>query len=264
MFKKIIYEAIKYCNNDLKERYGFDIDYSGATLCSCFIFGNLLYVLNLGDCKIVLGSYNMNFNIWKSKLITKMHNPDVISENKRILAHKGRIEKLKNEFGEEYGSSLVFDKDPDLQIPGLPMSRTIGDIASLKLGITYEPDLDIYEIFSNDKILICGSDGFWKFINEKDAIDFVGKYYEAKVSCEEAGKNLIELVKNNKKLKKYSNDGISEEVENTGRHKLKKNTIHNNWQVENRKQFNKREKEKNKMYVQGEDITCMILYLETE
>ena len=264
LFKKIIYEAIYYCNNDLKEIYKLDIDNSGATLCSCFIFGNVLYILNLGDCKIVLGSHNVKLNIWKSKLITKMHIPDVISENKRIIAHKGRIEKYKNEYGEEYGPSRVFDKDPESQTPGIPITRTIGDIASFKLGIIYEPNLEIYEIFSNDKILICGSDGFWKYINEKDAIDFVGKFYENKVPCEEAGKKLIELVKNNKILQKYSNDEIDEETENLGRNKMKKIIVNHNWEVEKLNQYNRREKERNKMYLQGEDITCMIVYLETE
>ena len=50
---------------------------------------------------------------------------------------------MKTINGEEYGPFRVFEKDSDL-VPGLAMTRSIGDEKAKKIGVTYEPEIFVY------------------------------------------------------------------------------------------------------------------------
>ena len=149
-----IHEALSYSHKDLIKRYNIEIKNSGTTLCSAFILGNILYIINVGDSRAILGTYYNKVNIWKVKQLSVDHKPKDSKESKRILLYNGRVDKLKNEYGEEYGPYRVFEKESDSIYPGLATSRTIGDDDAKKLGVVFEPDLFRYELKENDKIII--------------------------------------------------------------------------------------------------------------
>ena len=65
------------------------------------------------------------------------HEPSSPNENRRIIQNNGRIDKLKNEFGEEVGELRVFEKDLDSLKPGLSITRSIGDDMAKKIGVIY-------------------------------------------------------------------------------------------------------------------------------
>ena len=142
----LLFESIHLSRNDLVQRYKIDIEYSGTTLCSGFLVGNKLYIVNVGDSRAVMGVFNNKGNTWKSKQLSIDHEPSSINENKRIIQNNGRIDRLKNEYGEEYGELRVFEKDIESLKPGLSMTRSIGDEAALKIGVIYEPELFEYEL----------------------------------------------------------------------------------------------------------------------
>ena len=141
----LLYESIHLCHKALYEKYNVDIEYSGTTLCSGIIIGNKLYIANIGDSTVILGVFNNNGNTWKSKVLSVNHVPELSEENKRLMQNNAKIERLKNALGEEYGPYRVFDKDSD-SLPGLAMSRSIGDEKAKKLGVIYEPELFTYEL----------------------------------------------------------------------------------------------------------------------
>ena len=165
-----IHEALSYSHKDLKKRYDVDIKNSGTTICSTFILGNILYIVNVGDSRAVLGTYFRKVNIWKAKQLSVDHKPNDPKESKRILLYNGRVDKLKNEYGEEYGPYRVFEKENDSIYPGLALSRTIGDDEAKKLGVVLEPDLFKYELKENDKVIIIGTDGLWDILSNEEAI----------------------------------------------------------------------------------------------
>ena len=53
-FKHLILESIYYSQEALKTRFNLDISASGTTLCSGFILGNILYLINIGDSRAIL------------------------------------------------------------------------------------------------------------------------------------------------------------------------------------------------------------------
>ena len=213
-FFKQIHEAIHYSHNALKERFKIDISTSGATLCSCFIFNNILYVINVGDSKVIKCCYNYAENDWYNKQLSLEHKPNNPEEYKRITSKNAKVEKLKNDFGEEYGDFRIFKEDSESLQPGLSMSRTIGDDDAKKLGVIYKPNLYKYELKSEDKILIIGSESLWKNISSDEVMNIVSKCYENGESCRDATELIINTIKQtdvqnceeSKKLNKEEND----------------------------------------------------------
>ena len=192
----LLFEAIHLSRNDLVNRFKVEIDFSGTTLCSGFLVGNKLYIANIGDSNIVLGVFNNKGNTWKGKQISNTHEPSSPNENKRIIQSNGRIERFKNEFGDEYGELRVFEKDIESTKPGLAMTRSIGDDIAFKIGVIYEPELLIYELGNEHRIIVLGLYGLWKYITNDEAIKIAVKIYDEGGKAEEATNILVEKDRN--------------------------------------------------------------------
>ena len=50
------------------------------------------------------------------------------------------------------------------QIPGLAMSRSLGDLMAVRAGVIPDPEIRAHELSTEDKILILASDGVWEFL----------------------------------------------------------------------------------------------------
>ena len=250
LFFNQIYESLYYSQKELKQRYEIEINNSGTTLCSGFIYGNILYLINIGDSRAILGTYFNITNKWKSKQLSIDHKPNNPDENKRIVSYNGRVDKFKNEFGEEYGVYRIFERDNESTYPGLTISRSIGDEDAQKLGVIYEPEIFKYELKIQDKILIITSDGLLEYLSNDEIINIVGNCYCNDIKCEEASNILIEKVK--------------EKVINKNKNDLKKTSseYNKNKDEENLNDNNKEKKEKKEEIKKHLDnITCIVIYL---
>ena len=246
----LLFESIHLSRNDLVQRYKIDIEYSGTTLCSGFLVGNKLYIVNVGDSRAVMGVFNNKGNTWKSKQLSIDHEPSSINENKRIIQNNGRIDRLKNDFGEEYGELRVFEKDIESTNPGLEMTRSIGDDMAKKIGVIYEPEIFTYELGNEHRIIIVGSDGLWKYLPNEEAIKIAGKIYDEGGKAEEASNVLIETAKN----KWLENLKINKKEKIVKKHPDKDsiNLLTGN------KSEERHHKKSKKLY---DDITCVVIYL---
>ena len=245
-----IHEALYYSHNELKHRYNLEIKNSGSTLCSAMIQGNIIYIVNVGDSRAILGTYFSRINRWKTTQLSVDHKPNNPNENKRIISYNGRVDRYKNEFGEEYGVYRVFGKD-DLSYPALSISRTIGDSDAKKWGVTFEPELFRYELKENDKIVIIATDGLWQILSNTEAIEIVGECLNNNINCEEAAEMLVDkarkkFINNNKAINEIKKKKISKKEE-TDEYKSK------------RKKINKTDNEINQFI---DDITCIVIYLD--
>ena len=63
-------------------------------------------------------------------------------------------------------------------IPGLAMSRSVGDLVAASVGVIPDPEFYETELNDEDKIMIIASDGVWEFISNEDAVSMVVPFYQ--------------------------------------------------------------------------------------
>ena len=249
----IILESIDYSQNALSSKYDIDISLSGTTLCSALILGNILYLINIGDSRAILGTYNSRINKWKTTQLTVDHKPNNPNENRRIIFYNGRIERHKNEFGDEVGPYRVYGKDSDSNSQGLTMSRSIGDLESKKYGVIYDPEIFKYELKENDKVIVIASDGLWDQLKNEEVMEIIGECLNKDLKAKEASEILVEKVRkkfvdvNCRKNKKFNYENVSSE-----------NYFY--FRNDNNKEINSDKISYKNSHI--DDITCIVVFLE--
>jgi len=109
-----------------------------------------------------------------AKDLSHDHKPESPLEKQRIEAAGGRVETLPGPPGEDCGPFRVWLAQVD--VPGLAMSRSIGDEISQTVGVTSVPEIIPHQLSSKDMFCVFASDGVWEFISSEEAINLVWKY----------------------------------------------------------------------------------------
>jgi serine/threonine protein phosphatase PrpC len=74
-----------------------------------------------------------------------------------------------------YGPKRVWLKNK--QVPGLAMTRSIGDMAATSVGVIARPEISVFPLTQNDKILVIGSDGLWDRLTNQEIMTIIGTQY---------------------------------------------------------------------------------------
>lgn len=61
----------------------------------------------------------------------------------------------------------------------IEVSRSFGDVQFKKVGMSAIPNIQIFNITSQDKFLLCGCDGFWSCFSPQDAAQLVSEMSQA-------------------------------------------------------------------------------------
>lgn len=89
----------------------------------------------------------------------------------------GRVHALVNQQdGSPMGPERVWLAKED--VPGLAMSRSIGDYVAHSVGVSAEPEVLEFDINIEDQIIIIASDGVWEFMSNEDVAKTVKQFYE--------------------------------------------------------------------------------------
>ena len=162
-------EAIAKCERNLLRNYRIDSEFSGTTLSMAIIRGNHVTGVNIGDSRVILGKVEAGRMVAQD--ITFDHKPESPKEKERILACGGRV------FAVEYDDGI--DGPPrvwlgHMDIPGLAMSRSLGDVVAHSAGVISDPEFTEYELNpETDKFLVVATDGLWEFVSNQETVDFV-------------------------------------------------------------------------------------------
>eukprot|EP00753_Platysulcus_tardus_P003910 PLAT12502.26.p1 GENE.PLAT12502.26~~PLAT12502.26.p1 ORF type:complete len:449 (+),score=214.05 PLAT12502.26:65-1411(+) len=137
---------------------------SGSTSVTIFLKGSRLWCCNVGDSRAVLG--RMAAGSLAAAALSRDHKPDLPEEEERILSEGGRVF--------EWGVPRVWLRDVDM--PGLAMSRSFGDVAAESVGVFAKPEIRVFDLTVADKFIIMGSDGIWEFIESQEAVEYVAPF----------------------------------------------------------------------------------------
>lgn len=109
-------------------------------------------IANVGDSRAVLGSQDGDGSLIDVQLTTDL-KPNLPREAERIRICKGRVFSLKN----EPGVPRVWL--PNVNSPGLAMSRAFGDFCLKNYGVISVPDVSYHRITHKDQFLVLATDG---------------------------------------------------------------------------------------------------------
>lgn len=157
----------------------FDCVLSGTTATVATVSEGKLVVGNVGDSMGILARRNGEI-----VEMTINHRPDMPEERKRIEQKGGVVRTVLGD-----PTPRLFLRHRDL--PGLAMSRSLGDTLSKDLGASAKPDIRIFPLSSEEEFIILGSDGIWDFVESAEAVEVVRR--AGKEAVQQAADSLTKL-----------------------------------------------------------------------
>jgi hypothetical protein len=147
-----------------------DTEFSGSTFVFAAMRAGTLLVANCGDSRVTLGVEDGGRV--KAEAVSMDHKPELPKEKARILAAGGRV------FAVEYDDGV--DGPPrvwlgHMDVPGLAMSRSIGDAVAHSAGVTTEPEFFTRPLTPRDRFLVSATDGLWEFLTDEEVVAMVAK-----------------------------------------------------------------------------------------
>ena len=171
---KILKDAVKNCEEQLFQEEDINAQDSGSTLCMVIQIYKKIICMNIGDSRAIISVSELLREEIKNLSID--HKPNLKREKERIIKCGGCVERCVYEDGVEDGPYRVW-AGPNLQSPGLAISRSIGDLDASKLGVIAEPEFCLKYLKKEINFIIIASDGIWEFMKNKDVCDFVKNFY---------------------------------------------------------------------------------------
>lgn len=161
---------------------------SGSTFCTVFTWNDKIICANVGDSRGIVCERPASTGKWRCTPLSRDHKPDDLDEGARIRKRGGKVEQSRlmpgmcppRQVGMLVGPARVWLKSKPL--PGLAMSRSIGDMIVQPVGVIEEPEVFCFGSDSNessftlnpeghklaeDRFIVVASDGIWdRFSNE--------------------------------------------------------------------------------------------------
>lgn len=158
--------AFQSAQNDLESSFGPMQVYSGATVVMCCIDKDAesVWCAHAGDSRLVVGDMDTGQPVFCS-IEHKAHDAE---EYKRLEAAGAQVIQKRYDDGEVVSRIFI----PKTGVPGLAMSRSMGDGCLKKYGVTAEPDIsNITDSWKSCALpgMIMGSDGLWDTVSPEEA-----------------------------------------------------------------------------------------------
>lgn len=165
--KKASRDAILKVEHQIIRNFRIDTEFSGTTLSMAVIRGNKIIAANVGDSRVIIGK-QVNGKLVAEEF-TRDHKPDSPGERERIIAAGGRV------FAVEYDDGI--DGPPrvwlgHMDVPGLAMSRSLGDAVAHTAGVISEPEFTERTLDpSSDQFIVLATDGLWEFCENQETVE---------------------------------------------------------------------------------------------
>lgn len=195
-----IKEALLTCNDALDSVDIIDSNLAGTTAVLVYLNAAGIHVGSVGDSRCILGTTTSqtarseasfarekktsNFNVFNRKIedvselivipLSTDHKPNHEGEMERILQAGGKVARLTDENGNRVGPYRVWNATG--QVPGLAMSRSLGDRVAHSVGVSSTPIVETFSFDPNDKFIVIASDGVWDVLHNKEVANLVERY----------------------------------------------------------------------------------------
>merc|ERR1712190_252355 len=153
-----------------------DLMLTGASVTVVLADDEVFWVANVGDCRAVLGAPDPKPNAedfhFTPVPITEDHVLSVKTEFDRVHASGGEMRRLVND--KVY---RLYLQDGD--VPGLTLTRCIGDRVAHVVGISHLPSINALrrQDLAPSSFVLIGSGAVWSLMSERVAVNWVGRYF---------------------------------------------------------------------------------------
>jgi len=179
--KKATKDSILKVEQQILRNSRVDTEFSGTTLSMAIIRRNTIIGVNIGDSRVIIGKLGPDGKIIAEEF-THDHKPENPEEKARIIKAGGRV------FAVEYDDGI--DGPPrvwlgHMDVPGLAMSRSLGDAVAHTAGVTSQPEFFERELNpEEDRIIIVATDGLWEFMDNDLCIGLAVESNEPRASVD--------------------------------------------------------------------------------
>ncbi|KAK7390699.1 hypothetical protein VNO78_18710 [Psophocarpus tetragonolobus] len=161
-------KACRQMDTELKLHLQLDCSCSGTTAVTLLKHGHDIVIANVGDSRAVLATHDhRNASSLIAIQLTTDLKPDLPREAERIRMCKGRVFGLKNEPGV---ARLWL---PNIDSPGLAMSRAFGDFCLKNFGLISVPDFSYHRLTHRDQFVVLATDGVWDVLSNQQVVSIV-------------------------------------------------------------------------------------------
>mmetsp|Transcript_1987 Transcript_1987/g.3218 ORF Transcript_1987/g.3218 Transcript_1987/m.3218 type:complete len:434 (+) Transcript_1987:250-1551(+) len=161
--------------------------FSGTTLVFSLMVNGTVYTGNVGDSRAIVVSRNAESGELTAKPLSIDHKLDIAEEEERVIQSGGRVAPLPGPVGEDPGPRRVWLADID--VPGLAMSRSLGDDVAHSVGVSSEPQIMAHTLDAEgDIFLVYASDGIWEFLENEQVANLI---YDKLPDLREAALKLV-------------------------------------------------------------------------
>lgn len=191
--KETLIHMLELCDKELHQE---EIEYelSGSTAVIVLLSNNSIHTASLGDSRAILGTISdMSFalpapqskfhrhftvgRVLKPIPLTIDQKPNHEEEYVRIRSAGGIVERITDVMGNTIGPYRVWK--PQCDLPGLAMSRSIGDGVGKTIGVISTPVYHYFTLYAdNDQYIVLASDGIWDVMENAEVITFIEKFKE--------------------------------------------------------------------------------------
>ncbi|KAF8401418.1 hypothetical protein HHK36_012357 [Tetracentron sinense] len=166
IWKQCYLKTCAAIDQELEHHRRIDSFYSGTTALTIIRQGDIIVIANVGDSRAVLATTSDDGSLVPVQL-TVDFKPNLPQEAERIMQCKGRVFCLQD----EPGVHRVWL--PDVEMPGLAMSRAFGDYCVKEFGLISVPEVTQRNITSKDQFVVLATDGVWDVISNQEAVQIV-------------------------------------------------------------------------------------------
>lgn len=147
--------------------------YASSTAVTVLLMGQYCCVAHLGDSRVALG-YERDGMLY-GEFLTADHKPNLRLERDRILRHGGSVEYLHNHNSKPFirGGDFAARKARGEQPMQLQYSRAFGGKDLKMFGLSNEPDIRIFPLNPQHRVLVLASDGVWDVQTAAKAVELV-------------------------------------------------------------------------------------------
>lgn len=180
LFTKSFTEAERALKDELHQ---INHLYSGTTATVVWLDGMELFVAWAGDSRAVLGR-GEGAELTAVEL-TWDQKPARDDEKKRVRGAGARVTRWKKGVGPQ----RVWL--PDEWLPGLAMTRSIGDTVLTEFGVLAGPEVSVTRLGAERCFVVAASDGVWEFMSSEEVVRLVERVRAEGGCAETAARELV-------------------------------------------------------------------------